>query len=135
MNKYGCVDGWLTWIEHHHHSKVGTRVGTCIHGYTRYGNEYVHRLLWASVHGPIPPGMMVDHIDRDTANNHISNLRLATPSQSSANRRLPTSGAVVGVRRFRKAWRAYIDGKHLGTFYTYEAAVAARQSATSEYHL
>lgn len=103
-------------------------------GYRRQGNEYVHRLLWEEVHGPIPDGMLVDHRDRDTTHNHIDNLRLATPSESSANRILPNANEVIGVRQYRSRWRAYINGRHLGTFDTQQQAAAARAAAMTEYH-
>lgn len=133
-SKFGCVGGYLVWLHHRHKSKIGQRLGSMQHGYCRHGNAYVHRLLWECIHGPIPAGLLVDHRDRDTHNNHIDNLRLATPSQSSANRIMPDANEVIGVRQYRNRWRAYIDGRHLGTFDTQQQAAAARTAAMTEYH-
>lgn len=47
--------------------------------------------LWAYVHGQFPPqGMVLDHINRDTLDDRIQNLRLCTPSENNLNR--PSSG-------------------------------------------
>lgn len=46
MNRYDCIDGVLTWVEHHHKSLVGKPVGAMCNGYLRLRNQYVHRLLW-----------------------------------------------------------------------------------------
>lgn len=51
-----------------------------------HGRPYpTHRIIYEMHHGFIPPGMVVDHIDGDKTNNHIGNLRLATPSQNQWN--------------------------------------------------
>ncbi len=42
----------------------------------RRGVISVHRLVWQTIHGPIPKGMQVHHIDENKLNNHISNLEL-----------------------------------------------------------
>lgn len=36
----------------------------------------VHRVLWETAHGPIPPDREVDHINGDKADNRLENLRL-----------------------------------------------------------
>lgn len=38
----------------------------------------VHLLVWIAANGPIPPGMVVHHIDHDKRNNDIANLVLMT---------------------------------------------------------
>jgi hypothetical protein len=97
---------------------------------------YMHRLAWAMTYRGWPPkGMDVDHIDRDKANNRISNLRLATRSQNMANRvpkTLPKSGArgVYFDRRKRK-WsvRISMDKRNidLGAFACLGQAIRARK--------
>ena len=45
----------------------------------------LHRDVWQHHNGQIPDHLMVDHIDRDRDNNHISNLRLVTAKQNREN--------------------------------------------------
>lgn len=57
---------------------------TYVYGYPRGRRAplvLLHRLIL-----DVPPGMEVDHRDRDGLNNRRSNLRLATRSQNNANR-------------------------------------------------
>ena len=49
-------------------------------------NNYVHRLVLDSFVGIVNIKNHVDHIDRNIENNHISNLREATPQENSLNR-------------------------------------------------
>lgn len=62
----------------------------------RTGNEYLrmyingkiealHRKIWRDVFGDIPDGMVIDHIDGDTFNNDICNLRAVTPKINQLN--------------------------------------------------
>src|SRR3990167_8949945 len=41
----------------------------------------VHLAVWEQVHGPIPRGMCVHHIDRNPRNNDIKNLALVTRAE------------------------------------------------------
>ena len=50
-------------------------------------NYRVHRLIYFIEHGSLPNGYVIDHIDGNTRNNHISNLRLATFQENALNRR------------------------------------------------
>lgn len=117
-------------------SKVGI-VNPC--GYLQIGFEHktylAHRLAWLFATGEDPREWTVDHINRVKTDNRIANLRLADMSLQNCNKainRLNTSG-VVGVRFNRKdrRWRAKgcVEGRdlHLGSFATFEEAVAARR--------
>jgi hypothetical protein len=42
------------------------------------GTAYAHREIWAAVHGPIPPGMIIHHADDNRRNNAIDNLICVT---------------------------------------------------------
>lgn len=40
--------------------------------------HYVHRLVWETYRGEIPKGLTIDHIDNDTSNNNVDNLKTVT---------------------------------------------------------
>ncbi len=49
-------------------------------GKTRGSRSLMHRDVWVSVNGPIPPGMDVHHLNRKKTDNRIENLELYTKS-------------------------------------------------------
>ena len=59
----------------------------------------VHRIVWELFNGEIPKGMQIDHIDRDTLNNSLSNLRLVYSVINSRNQsfRSTNTSGVCGV--------------------------------------
>ena len=82
----------------------------------------------------------VDHIDNNTLNNNINNLRWATTSENGMNQKMSiknTSG-VKGVRydKDRKKWKAEIKlngiNMHIGRYETIEEATRARQIKADE---
>jgi hypothetical protein len=101
-----------------------------------------HRLLYCFFHKDSFMESDIDHIDQNSLNNAIDNLRDVTRSENSRNQKkysTNTSG-VTGVY-FNKAsgkWMAYItvDGKmkHLGYFETQKEAEARRQEAELEHN-
>lgn len=95
-----------------------------------------HRLAWAYVHGDAPGA--IDHINGDTLDNRIQNLRDGTGSTNARNAAMSkanTSGfnGVVWLKQ-KLRWRAQateiVDGKRknivIGTFKELAEAVAAR---------
>jgi len=59
-----------------------------------------HRLVYTVFHGPIPPGMVVNHIDARKFNNHPDNLEAVTHSGNMRHaRELGRSGKVTLTRR------------------------------------
>lgn len=93
---------------------------------------YEHRLAWLLAYGVFPPGQL-DHVDGDTSNNTVSNLRLATTAENCQN--IPRRGA---SRAVNGRWRARImlDGASvsLGTFATEDEALAAYAAAKLRMH-
>ena len=79
--------------------------------------------------------MYVDHIDRNTRNNDISNLRLLNPQESKFN----TNSKGYSYRERDKIWvsRLMVDGKHmyLGSFEKEEDARNAYLVAKEKYHI
>lgn len=96
-----------------------------------------HRLAWLYVYGEWPDAE-IDHINGNTGDNRISNLRPATRAQNGANRGRQTNNAsgVKGVCWHAQSgkWRAMIrisgKSRHLGLFNDIGAAAAAYARAT-----
>lgn len=96
------------------------------------GKRYLtHRLIWILFNGNIPDKYEIDHIDGDTLNNDLNNLRCVTPSINRRNMKMPntnTSGYVgVSWDKKNKKWLAsafdiYGIQKNLGRFEDKEEA-------------
>ena len=100
------------------------------------GKSYVaSRIAWKLYHGTEPE--YVDHIDRDTTNNRISNLRSVSHQVNCTNRKRRSDNTIglSGINWFpkRHKWQAVIgvQGKRtsLGYYKTLLDAAAARKSA------
>lgn len=95
-----------------------------------------HRLAWLYVHGRFPDGE-IDHINHNTTDNRICNLREVTHHQNGLNQSLKINSktGVSGVNwhSAKECWSARISklGKrvHLGDFRSFFEAVCARKSA------
>jgi len=130
--------------------KGGTQVGDVagsLHkptGYLRVrvdGQEYkVSRIIYALHYGD-PGDLVIDHIDQNTTNNRIENIRAVT---NEGNRRnltkniLNTSGHTGVVwNKTTSKWNAQIkvnnDRIYLGSFSEIKDAVAARKAAEKSY--
>jgi hypothetical protein len=71
----------------------GSRIGHMDReGYVRVSYQrrkyYAHRLIWTWHHGE--PPRLIDHINRDKADNRIENLRPCTETQNAANAKAPS---------------------------------------------
>ena len=92
---------------------------------------YAHNPDWNIYDNP--RNNQIDHIDRNPTNNHISNLRQATPSQNAQNK---VSKGYCYDKSTGK-WVAYlrIDGKLYNEHCnTEEEAIAAREKLKAKYH-
>jgi hypothetical protein len=49
-------------------------------------NKFMHRIVWEAFYGLIDPDKEIDHIDKNPANNSISNLRCLTKSEHKKTR-------------------------------------------------
>jgi len=98
-----------------------------------------HRLIWLLVH-KVWPENQIDHIDGNSLNNRLENLRDVTHAENGRNqkkRKTNTSGH-TGVGRFRDKWKAQIavSGRviYLGLFTDLDEAVTARKAAEVKYN-
>ena len=93
--------------------------------------HWAHRVIWKLMTGEDPD--VIDHLDGNPANNAWSNLKATDTRGNAMNQRRPRNNVsgVVGVYwiRSESRWKASIAGKYLGTFDTFEEAVAARKAA------
>jgi hypothetical protein len=128
-------------------ARVGDVAGSPIKGgYVQISindrRHLLHRLIFLYHHGYLTSGMEIDHIDGNTSNNRIENLREVTHTQNQQNGKIHsnnTSG-VKGVLWDKKArrWRSNIriggKQKYLGLHITLEEAAAAVKEAREKYH-
>jgi HNH endonuclease/AP2 domain len=142
---YDAKTGVFVWKNPpvNHPRLRGLRAGSFSNGYVLIrvcGHKYgAHRLAWLHAYGDWP-AMRVDHIDGDTKNNRISNLRLATSAQNNANAR-PWRGKLLpkGVRKTaagRFEARISFDKRtvQLGTHTTSDEAFAAYCAAAVRFY-
>jgi hypothetical protein len=80
-------------------------------------------------------GLLIDHINGNTLDNRLCNLRMCTPQQNSANRKPFGKSKYLGVcvSTNRAKWQAQINingkYKHLGRFTIEEDAARAYDAA------
>lgn len=60
---------------------------------------YCHRIVWDIVNGNIPEGYNIDHIDGNSMNNNVNNLRLADQKANVRNRKknVANTKGITGV--------------------------------------
>lgn len=90
-----------------------------------------HRYAWEREHGPIPGGMLIDHMCWDRSCVNTEHLRLATPQQNNSylsGVRKNGGGLPRGVSRYRRRYMARVSlngaEHYLGLFDTPEEASA-----------
>jgi len=104
-----------------------------------------HRIIYKWLHGPIPDGHIIDHVNGVTGDNRSSNLRLATMSQNQWNRgprkgdrewaHLPKGVTYVkAVRKYRVDVCRNRNKEYLGLFTDLQQAVDAYNARARELH-
>lgn len=97
-------------------------------------HRLVHRMVAAAWIWPAEPGMMVDHLNSERADNRAENLRYVTPKQNARRKRIMNTNThgYPGIYRTRlkvNKWGAQIGFRgttnHIGVFMTKEAAYLA----------
>ena len=100
----------------------------------------VHKLVYLYHHGVVPE--QLDHINGDSSDNRIENLRVADTGQNARNRTLFANNksgckGVIWHKRVKK-WQTYVDTskcrKHLGYFEDLELADLVATEARDLYH-
>lgn len=144
---YDAVTGTFLWlVSTGPRAVVGSRAGSAgSEGYRTLMVDKVlykeHVLAWFFSHKRWPV-KHIDHIDRDTGNNALSNLRLVTRSQNLQNTKLSVSNTSgcrgVSWRHKDRKWSARISlgGQRifLGEFKDREDAVKAYTAASKRLH-
>jgi hypothetical protein len=139
---YAPETGLFYWRRRRGKMRAGCEAGT-LNGFgyraiTIDERSYTaHRLAWLYVKGRHPRGL-IDHRNRDRADNRIANLRECSHAENACNSVIRNTSGFKGVHRDRCRWRARItvNGKtlSLGTFDTAEAAALAYDRAARRYH-
>ena len=134
-------DGVLIWKRPFGRKvKAGFTAGTInARGYSQIKFYHVlyfsHRMIWAMLKHEDPLDFEIDHINQNTLDNRIENLRKATHGQNNRNK--PTTKGYC-FSKYHKKWSAEImaNGKknHLGYFDTKEQAREAYLRAKEKLH-
>lgn len=100
--------------------------GKMKNGYAYIGKPhiYAHCLAWMFVHGEIPQGMVIDHINGNPGDNRIANLRCVSEKVNLQNQRKikrNNSSGYLGVK-FDVRHNTYSAVISLGGFKTPEEA-------------
>ena len=136
-----ATDGAMKKMNSQYAGKLaGTKTS---HGYwqVQAGRQIgAHRVVWSLFHDQELGEFVIDHIDGNSLNNSIENLRKATFAENSRNRKVSKSKKIQlkGIHKHKGKFRAsiYALGKKygLGTFVTQEAAHEAYCNAAKEIH-
>jgi hypothetical protein len=148
---YSEKTGIFTWKINRGKVKIGDIAGTLVksgnytyQGIRLFGKRYsAHRLAWLWAYGCWPAGE-IDHINHNTLDNSLLNIREGTKTFNQQNQikaHKDSTGKVLGVsrsdskNRFRA--RIQIDGKEvsLGSFNSEEEAHAAYLKEKRKSHL
>jgi hypothetical protein len=138
-------DGSLFWKKPRKGTKKDKKAGTLnVHGYlqTQIDKKIIvnHRIIFMMFCGFLPK--QIDHIDRNTLNNKIENLRPATNAENQCNSKVKVTSKsgiknVSWVKR-KNRWhvRLKVNGKekHIGYFTDVETAKIKAIEARKMYY-
>jgi len=143
--RYDPETGDLYWRGLDHKPKyIQTRYankkisGSVSNGYKRVKingkHIFAHRIAFALYYGAFP-SKYIDHINGDTLDNRIENLRECSLSNNQRNKRLNKNSTTkytgVGFHKMSGRWRAYASDKgkqvHIGNHDDFYDAVKARE--------
>ena len=91
------------------------------------GSQYcspAHRIVWALCNDQLPT-LTIDHINGNTRDNHIENLREVSQSDNLLNMLLPwepnNAAGVAGIEKIGRKYRTKIQGRRFTFLNPYEA--------------
>lgn len=125
----------LVWLQDKGPAKAGSSAFACFsqryyRGTFNGRRVLAHRIVFYLAHGYWPE--QVDHIDGDTRNNQVSNLREVTRTENMHNR------VELGIYKRKDGWcaRIWVNGvrKYLGVYSTAEEARLVYLSAKRKHH-
>jgi hypothetical protein len=67
-------------------------------------HQYMHHFVWSLAGRRVPPGMEIDHVNRNRADNRLENLRVTTRRGNLANR----TSSHVRKRGDMRRWQARV---------------------------
>ncbi len=145
--RYDEASGVLTWVTGRNNGQAAGTLKRYVNGgkhciliHLKNGQKPAHRIIWEMHHGPIPKGLVIDHINGDPFDNRLSNLRVCTRGENNRNHstRSDNLARIKGIQKRGNSWRASIQVNkvaiRLGTFPTKGLAAVARAKAALRYH-
>lgn len=147
MKRIPLSQGKYALVDDADYERVSQYKWYCTNGYAVRREQRVHggkkRIKAFRMHREIidaPPGLDVDHINRNRLDNRRDNLRFATPTQNAINRGpQPGTSRFKGVSWFKlnNVWRAKIgingEKVHIGCYDNEIEAAKAYDDAAHEH--